>query len=499
MSAFAFAIENVSPLQITLRFPQKIISILPNQTVDLLAEGVDITQISENNVLFYQLEQGRLIRKTIAGKRNFTTEETQNNDTIFSQLESTSSNGKNSSGFAYEDLRVPFNTVDTFGVNPPRLGIFRNNGIPALGGAIQTNSDSYLSIPGDSISLTSFSLEFWINPSTFSGLDDVISDRTGHWEFRFNPSGELRMNIDGTGSFNSFSDIPFNAWSHVIFTLNEDAVGTYTMRFYINGTLDTEETRSFTLSTSTNTITIGRQSGGGRPITAKFDTFRIWNKALSDSEVSTYYNGGDGFPGDGSLDATDGVVVGYDFEEGSGTTTTDYSTNDINGTLTNPEWVDGLPTGGTTGVRSYLFQPNVVEEVFFDVQLPHGRVEGTDLHPHIHWSPVSSGTGNIRIGIEYTGSEINGTFSTTSIIEKTVAVEGVYKHQLTDFGALDGSNFTSSTIIKIRFFRDGTSAEDTYAGDIAVHEFDFHYRAFGIGSPNVVPPFFPEGFFDDIS
>lgn len=136
-------------------------------------------------------------------------------------------------------------------------------------------------------------------------------------------------------------------------------------------------------------------------------------------------------------------------------------------------------TGSTKGVRAYMFDAGSEEQVFFDVQMPHPYKQGTNVIPHAHISPMTTGSGVVRLGLEFSLSPVNGTFSNPVIYYTTVAITGneIRKHKIANFADIDLTAYTTnpSIMIKCRFFRDAASTKDTYGADIAVHEFDFHY------------------------
>lgn len=93
----------------------------------------------------------------------------------------------------------------------------------------------------------------------------------------FNNSGGY---IDGGGS-----SVPFNTWTHIVSTYDGANV-----KIYINGVLD--QTLGWVGSFSNNTnLRIGHdQFGAGRYFNGAIDDVRIYNRALSASEVKLLYN-----------------------------------------------------------------------------------------------------------------------------------------------------------------------------------------------------------------
>lgn len=159
----------------------------------------------------------------------------------------------------------------------------------------------------------------------------------------------------------------------------------------------------------------------------------------------------------------------------------------INGRTTlfataNPDLIDWVGN-----IKVYAFSPSSDEEVFFSVQVPHSYKLNSELRPHIHWSPTTTGTGNVRWCVEYivagVGEAFPGTVTTNCV---NAAADGVdKKHQIAEFDAISGTGSTwgdVSTMIHYRLYRDANDAADTYAGDAIGHEFDIHYQIDSAGS-----------------
>jgi hypothetical protein len=140
--------------------------------------------------------------------------------------------------------------------------------------------------------------------------------------------------------------------------------------------------------------------------------------------------------------------------------------------------------GGSQGVYAFQFDKSAEEDLFFEVQMPHGYKLGTTLHPHAHWSVITIPVGGttVRWGLEYSFADINGVFTLPSIVY-TTATDPVtlYKHRINEFTAISGSSISSvSTMLCCRVFRD--VANDNFDDDAALLEIDFHYQSDTLGS-----------------
>jgi len=143
------------------------------------------------------------------------------------------------------------------------------------------------------------------------------------------------------------------------------------------------------------------------------------------------------------------------------------------------EFTDGL----------YLFKFDTTnaddESLHFVAQMPHSYKEGSDLYPHIHWSPDSDDKANVVWELEYMIANQEDTFSALATNDRiVVAAEGTArKHQYDAFTTIDGTGLTISHMIICRLTRMSSSdADDTFTGKACILEFDFHFQKDALGS-----------------
>ena len=123
--------------------------------------------------------------------------------------------------------------------------------------------------------------------------------------------------------------------------------------------------------------------------------------------------------------------------------------------------------------------------MFFSIQLPHSYKEGTDIYPHIHWSPTTASGGFVKWGLEYTWTNINDAFAETTVIVTDDTADGTaIKHQVVGYPTISGAGMKISSMLMCRLFR--RAPEDTYPHDAAFLEFDIHFE---INSPGSREPF----------
>jgi len=146
---------------------------------------------------------------------------------------------------------------------------------------------------------------------------------------------------------------------------------------------------------------------------------------------------------------------------------------------------------GSQGVFTYYFDPNVEEELYFAVQLPHNWMIGSDIEPHVHWIPEGNGAVSelVSWGLEYTWADIGGVFGNTTILYSnthfpadSAFVDG--KHYITGLGSISGTGKTFSSMLICRVFRDATGSgeTDSYTSDAGLLEVDFHYQVDSFGT-----------------
>jgi len=138
------------------------------------------------------------------------------------------------------------------------------------------------------------------------------------------------------------------------------------------------------------------------------------------------------------------------------------------------------------GLYAYKFDTSNAddESVHFVAQMPHSYKEGSNIYPHLHWTPDTTDTGNVYWSFEYVIADINSTIGSTTTDEITVPADGTaLKHQIDSFTTIDGTGLTISHMIICRLTRRSTSqAADTYTGNACFLEFDFHFEKNTVGS-----------------
>ena len=207
-------------------------------------------------------------------------------------------------------------------------------------------SDDYVSI-GDVSDLDfgsgNFSVSFWGKTST-DAIGTIIGkqDTGSGWYLYYDTDDQIkyydRKNDKYTiGNPDSFD--PDGVWRHVVF-VKEGIDG----KIYVDGIDATESSDGIggDVDSAGDNCEIGRRNLGGsesRIFTGNLDEIAIFDTALSLSAVQDIYNLGT--PKDESSTAN---LVGYwRFEEGSGSSVADSSSNSNAGTIYNEEYSSSVP------------------------------------------------------------------------------------------------------------------------------------------------------------
>jgi hypothetical protein len=243
--------------------------------------------------------------------------------------------------------------------------------------------NDYVEFPNNSLNFnSSFSVSFWIynnNMATnqnrrYIACSYYLSGNYGYgWQFaRWVDGKYVFYCFNGDGVLNSIymtteDIIPVNQWTHITITRKWSTE----TRIYVNGVY-----KNFTYSTGNATInpgysstmycTIGalkdNPSNISSYINGRIDGLNVWQKELTQAEVTELYNSGNGKQLTVATPiVTNGLVLNLDASRTSsypnaGTTWTDISGNGNNGTMVNGP-IFGTASGGQItfdGVNDYV-------------------------------------------------------------------------------------------------------------------------------------------------
>jgi len=146
--------------------------------------------------------------------------------------------------------------------------------------------------------------------------------------------------------------------------------------------------------------------------------------------------------------------------------------------------------GPSGSLRTLRFEEGHHDEIYFEIQLPHNWLEGSNIYPHVHWSPVTTEAGNVVWQLDYSWANLDDAFPapTTMTTDATAAGGTAWVHKLSQFkdgsanAYIDGTGKTLSSMLVCRLHRDAGAGDDTLSEDVAFLEFDLHYQVDGFGS-----------------
>lgn len=172
-----------------------------------------------------------------------------------------------------------------------------NNGASFVSGyinqAVSFSTDTDITVShSPSITFSGpFTVAFWTYLNSGTDNDTFLrkwASATGHWTRYDTNNNGVRMIVgDGSNSQNLYwnSSLPTGSWQHVVFTFD----GT-TGRAYLNGSPDGSTSMNAPAET-TNPLYIGDDATtSGRTIDGQMDEVRLYDRALSQPEISALYD-----------------------------------------------------------------------------------------------------------------------------------------------------------------------------------------------------------------
>lgn len=150
----------------------------------------------------------------------------------------------------------------------------------------------------------------------------------------------------------------------------------------------------------------------------------------------------------------------------------------------------GYFPGDSSGGQIWYFKDaSGLETLSFQAQLPHSYKEGTNIYPHIHWTPKASEPGNVEWNLDYTWVNYDATtpLAFPATATSTVVATGPFvqrTHLITSLasGGLNGAGKKVSSILICRIWRNSANSADTYSNDAGLLSLDFHYQIDTVGS-----------------
>jgi glucose/arabinose dehydrogenase len=200
-------------------------------------------------------------------------------------------------------LVLAFGFEETGGTTANDSSTANNNG--AISGATGTASGKFgraLSFDGvndrvdvpDSATLdltTGMTLEAWVKPTTNAGWRTAILKELGASDLAYalytsdggKPRGEILTTAYSTAA--GKAALTLNAWSHLATTYDGK-----NLRFYLNGTQISAKAVTGSMPTTANPLRIGGNTIWGEYFSGLIDEVRVYNRALSASEIGADMN-----------------------------------------------------------------------------------------------------------------------------------------------------------------------------------------------------------------
>ena len=162
------------------------------------------------------------------------------------------------------------------------------------GGALTFDGvNDWVTVP-DTASLdlsTGMTIEAWVRPSALGNWRTVAAkERSGGIVYALHASQDQsrplgQVDIGGEQDAVAATSLPQNAWSHLATTYD----GT-TVRLYVNGAIAGSSTIAGSIPASTGPLHLGGNAIWGEWFSGSIDDVRVYNRALSASEVQTDMN-----------------------------------------------------------------------------------------------------------------------------------------------------------------------------------------------------------------
>lgn len=197
----------------------------------------------------------------------------------------------------------------------------------------------------NSLDLTNgMTVSAWVKPDALGGYRTVLmKERGSNLSYALyggtDTSNRPAVELPGNQRL-APSAVSTGSWTHL--------AGTYdgaNMRIYVNGVEVSSEPETMTITTSSNPLSIGGNTPWGEYFDGLIDEVRVYNRALSQSEIQTdkdvsvvaQTSGGSGGGGGGG-GSPSGLVAAYGFDEGSGSSVADSSGHSNGGTVSGASW-----------------------------------------------------------------------------------------------------------------------------------------------------------------
>jgi len=214
-------------------------------------------------------------------------------------------------------------------------------------------SDDYVNVASSTSSniTNAITISGWINVGNGTGTKEPIFESiSGHASTNRmlvvtgganNNRITIQFDIGGdNNNWYSSGTITRNTWIHIVYTFNGSLE-----RFYINGVFNSQNSKSGTIAAGIEAMKIGwsESESPDEYFNGLIDDVRIYNRALSATEIQALYKSGAAKRAQGPSNL--GLVGYWSFDDGTTTVANDSSGNRNHGRLTNmdsaTDWMNG--------------------------------------------------------------------------------------------------------------------------------------------------------------
>ena len=266
------------------------------------------------------------------------------------------------------------NTNDSKGTNNGTAVGGLTYGTGKVGTAFQFNgSNAYVSLPVNNFNFTGdFSISCWFKTSTVSGNQMIFSNlmynggaRKGYYIALLGDTVYvwLANTLSFQQNISTSSIISINTWYNIVVTRESGFV-----KLYVNNSLIVTDTNAITMEYVYTTPSIGAYTNGATTMwhfNGIVDALNVWQKSLTQSEITELYNSGNGaqYIGDNfykpttndALNTNNGTAVGG-LTYGLGKVGTAFQFNGTNALVSLPD--NSLNLTGDFTVSGWVYVSN---------------------------------------------------------------------------------------------------------------------------------------------
>ena len=294
--------------------------------------------------------------------------------------------------------------------------------------------NDYVALPDNSLNFTGdFTTSFWFYANAFTSQDSFVtcenwvSPNDNGW-YIYHMQGNLGFSVyNGTNAtgWKTSTTITTGTWYHVVVVKNRSV----SPKFYINGALVDAVLRHGTDTTlnpgyvTTQYCSLGTDryavSTAHAYLNGKMDGVNVWQREITQAEVTELYNSGAGKQLTPTPIVTNGLVLNLDAGRKSsypntGTTWTDISGNGYNGTMTNGP-IFGTASGGQITFDGIDDNVNMGSNSAFNL---------TNISISIWVKLDTTASNNFIVGRYFTTTVDNGWFIYYSPTTQKIRFEG---------------------------------------------------------------------------